>query len=385
MIVSFIGGWQPSRVATKADDRVATALSESNGGKFGEFARMLKSRLVHVAALGTAIASSEILNTYAVVIGSDSAPMYIWIVHMVLPRVLTLLVVVMACTALQVCVIRLRARMLLTVIGVVAGATAFSALQAMGGWREDIAEQILGESGMGAFLYVFWINATFGGLLAFLYEWQLRANQAMQAVRNERIAGEMLEQQTLESRLSGMKARVDPELLFAVIARAQDIYSEDIEAAEHLLEQLIEFLRATLPSGHEAAATLGQEISLCRAYLELERALRREALTYRANVDADAATVYFPPSVLLPLLQTLVMPRGQTTRPTHLSISTERQLSSVSIDLTVHELHSPPPSAALERATTALRTFFGDTATVVAQSAPFAGTTIRIAIPHVAT
>ena len=385
MIVSVIGGWLRSRAVTKADDMGATVLSESNGGKFGEFERLLKSRLVHVTALGTAIASSEILNTYAVVIESDNAPMYTWLVGMLLNRVLALLVVVTACTALQVWVIRPQVRVLLTVIGVVASATVISIVQATAGWRDDVAGQIFGESGLGPFLYIFWLNATFGGLLAFLYEWQLRANQAMQAVRNERIAGELLEQQTLESRLSGMKARVDPELLFAVIARAQELYVDDIEAAEHLLEQLIEFLRATLPRGHEAAATLGQEIALCRAYLALEMTLRRETLTYQTKMNADAAIGYFPPSVLLPLLQTLVMPRGQTTRPTHLSISVERQLSSVSIDLTVHEVHSPPPPTALALATTALRTFFGDTATVVAKSAPFAGNTICITIPHVAT
>ena len=353
--------------------------------KLAEFTQLFKRRLLHVLALGVAVGGSELLNTYPVIVDIEGARMHMWIALVLLNRVVALLVVVAACSALQIWIAQPRRRVLAMTVVVIASGIVISAVQSSEGWMRAMEVPMnLGTPGMSMFLYIVWLNTAFAGLLAILYEWQMRADLAMLALSNTRIADEALERQTLESRLSGMKARVDPEFLFAVIAHTQQLYLEDIDAAERLLEQLIEFLRATLPRTSDAKSTLDQEIKLCGAYLAIERSLRQDELSYQVKADAGAAGSYFPPAVMLPLLQTLLTPSGQTVRPIHLSIMAEKHDSRIRTELTAHAALAPPPQEQLLPAIVALRAFFGENVAVVAKYAPFTGATIGIEVPYVA-
>lgn len=386
MIAQVFDCTPPTSQLAKAEHMSATNLSMATGGKFSEFTQLLKVRLLHVIALGAAIAGSELLNTYPVMMEIEDVPVHMWIAVVFLNRILGLLLVAVVCTAIQVSITQPRQRLLAMTIATIAVGLATSVFQGSETWMHTMQVSIhLGTPGLPMFLYNFWLAVVFSSLLVILYEWQVRADHVMKAVMATRIADEAVERQTLESRLSGLKARVDPEFLFAVIARTEVLYREDIDAAERLLEQLIDFLRATLPRTSDATATLEQEVALCGSFLVIEKALRREELSYQTKVDAGVAGSYFPPSVLLPLLQTLLAPRGQTTRPIHLSITSAQKDSRVRTELTAHAALAPPSQELLLRASVALRTFFGENVTVAAKSAAFTGTTICIEVPYVAT
>ena len=353
-------------------------------GKFAEFIRVLRQRLSHIFALGVAIGGSELLMTYPLMMDGDIESIPAWIIMMPINRTLSIFGAVAALTAAQVWIPRRTARLVVMFVAVMVVGVGTALLLSSDGWAQLLQySRTWGGTGPGMFLYMFWINTVFAGLLAILYEWQMRADGVMEALRAARIEGEVVERQTLESRLSGMKARVDPELLFAVVARVEVLYVEDIDAAEQLLEQLIEFLRATLPRSMGAGTTLEQEIKLCSAYLVIEKALRLDALSYQTKSDAGLAGNYFPPSVLLPLLQSLMPPRGQSPRALHFTITAQNRADSVRVELNCHAVHSAPAPEVLDAATAALRAFFGDSASVVAKSAAFTGNTISIEVPHV--
>lgn len=385
MNASAIGDARPGFRMAKAENMLVIAAAGSPGQKLSEFLQLLRQRFVHIFALGGAVGGSELLTTYPLMVDANGESISMWITMILLNRIFSLCIAVAAITAVQTWIPQRRARMAAMATAVMAIGVGTSALLSTEGWSQFMQySRAWGGEGRALFLYIFWLNTAFAGLLAILYEWQMRAELAMQAVRTTRIADEALERQALESRLSGMKARVDPEFLFAVIAHTQQLYLEDIDAAERLLEQLIEFLRATLPRTSEAKATLDPEIKLCRAYLEIEKALREEDLSVQTKAHAGAADSYFPPSVLLPLLQTLLTPRGQTARPMHLSITAEQRASRVRIELTGHAALAPPSQQQLHPAVVALRAFFGENVTVVVKSAPFTGITICIEVPYVA-
>ena len=340
---------------------------------------MLRWRLPHVVALGIALGGSELFTLYTLTGDDERGPILKWVLVLILHRPLFLFVSVAAVTAVQIWVRRRQLRLLATATAVIAFGLVNSALQASEAWVS-----VMPSKGFASFLYYFWLNTVFAGLLATLYEWQMRADQVLEAVRSSSIADEVIERQTLESRLSGMKARVDPEFLLAVIAHTETLYAEDIGSAERLLEQLIEFLRATLPHSSSATNTLDQEVRLCGAYLAIERSLRQEALSFQAISAAGAKGSYFPPSVLLPLVQSLLLPRGKMPRPVHLSIIAERERSCARVELTNHAAAAPPTREVLEGATAALAAIFGENVRVFTKPAPFTGMTIAIEVPHVA-
>ena len=91
---------------------------------------------------------------------------------------------------------------------------------------------------------------------------------------------------TMAARLKVMQARVEPELLFGVLAEVRRIYERDLDAADALLDDLINYLRAALPQMRSEASTVDREIALSDAYLKLLPAAR----IGRLNVDVRHAS-----------------------------------------------------------------------------------------------
>lgn len=106
----------------------------------------------------------------------------------------------------------------------------------------------------------------------------------------------------MESRLKVIQARVEPALLFDVLADVQRLYATAPAEAESLLDDLIVYLRAALPQMRGDGSTLAQEAALAGAYLKVTPAAREGILAYVERIPDALADLPFPPMVLLPLL-----------------------------------------------------------------------------------
>jgi len=73
-----------------------------------------------------------------------------------------------------------------------------------------------------------------------------------------------------------------------------------------VLRSLIAYLRAAVPRLNEAATTLGQELELVRAYLELMHMRMPDRLQFTLHVDEAALTLRCPPMTLLTLVENAV-------------------------------------------------------------------------------
>jgi LytS/YehU family sensor histidine kinase len=76
--------------------------------------------------------------------------------------------------------------------------------------------------------------------------------------------------------------------------------------ASKVLASLIAYLRAAVPRLHNPATTLGQELDLVRAYLEVMHMRIPDRLQYVVHVDDDALSLFCPPMALLTLVENAV-------------------------------------------------------------------------------
>jgi hypothetical protein len=106
----------------------------------------------------------------------------------------------------------------------------------------------------------------------------------------------------VESRLKVIQARVEPELLFDVLADVQRLYAGAPQEAEALLDDLILYLRAALPQMRGDASTLGREAALAQAFLKITRAGRDGSIACVNRIAPEFEDLPFPPLVLLPLV-----------------------------------------------------------------------------------
>ncbi len=92
----------------------------------------------------------------------------------------------------------------------------------------------------------------------------------------------------LDARLNLLQAQVAPHFLFNTLANIQALVEAGSPKAPDVLKSLIAYLRAAVPRLNDPVTTLGQEVDLVRAYLELMRMRLPDRLAFELDV-ADAA------------------------------------------------------------------------------------------------
>ena len=110
----------------------------------------------------------------------------------------------------------------------------------------------------------------------------------------------------LDARLNLLQAQVAPHFLFNTLANIQALVESSSPKAPDVLRSLVAYLRAAVPRLNEPVTTLGQEVELVRAYLELMRMRLPDRLAFELNVEDAARGLRCPPMTLLTLVENAV-------------------------------------------------------------------------------
>jgi two-component sensor histidine kinase len=124
---------------------------------------------------------------------------------------------------------------------------------------------------------------------------QIRGEAQKQALSFELERSEF-ERKALDARLRLLQAQVEPHFLFNTLANVRELVDAGSPQASSVLASLIAYLRAAVPRLHESATTLGQELELVRAYLEV----------MHMQADDAARVLFCPPMTLLTLVENAV-------------------------------------------------------------------------------
>ena len=134
---------------------------------------------------------------------------------------------------------------------------------------------------------------------------QREALAAHQATRFQLERSE-LERQALDARLRLLQAQVQPHFLFNTLANVRALVRSGSPQAGAVLDSLIAYLRASVPQLDEPMSTLGRELDLVRAYLELMHMRMPDRLQFALYSDEAATGLRCPPMALLTLVENAV-------------------------------------------------------------------------------
>jgi len=115
-----------------------------------------------------------------------------------------------------------------------------------------------------------------------------------------------LERQALDARLHLLQAQVAPHFLFNTLANVQALVDAGSPKASEVLRSLVAYLRAAVPRIQDSATTLGHELELVRAYLELMHMRMPDRLQFSLHADDAALGLQCPPMTLLTLVENAV-------------------------------------------------------------------------------
>lgn len=181
--------------------------------------------------------------------------------------------------------------------------TAIVYLAAVGG---DVDRLLQSEGRILGFQWIVGSGLLLGPLIALgaLYR-QRDAEARSQALRFELERSE-LERRALDVRLRLLQAQIEPHFLFNTLANVRALVETGSPQAAPVLHSLIAYLRAAMPRLHDELATLGDELGLVRAYLDLMHLRMPDRLRFSVEVPAELHSLRFPPMALLTLVENAV-------------------------------------------------------------------------------
>ena len=147
-------------------------------------------------------------------------------------------------------------------------------------------------------------------------------------------AEEGLKRQLAEAQLKMMQAQVEPHFLFNTLASVDYLIETDPARASTMQKNLIQYLRAALPQMREGSTTLGKEMVLCRAYLEILKVRMEDRLRFAVNVPQGLSSARFPPMMLQSLVENAIK-HGLEPKPEGGSLTLSADISHGRLRVTV--------------------------------------------------
>lgn len=196
--------------------------------------------------------------------------------------------------------------------------TPEQAYDLFGSDSRDKAEPILtvdSANGHGIHVHGRWISlitgmvlyGVFGGgvaLSAYFREKRFIAEQA----RQRQLEALRLQVDEADLQLMVLQAQIEPHFLFNTLASLRSFIHDDTGRAVTMVDALVEHLRATLPQMREGSgtSTLGQQLAICRSYLEVMKLRMSNRLEYAIEVPLACMDAPFPPLMLLTLVENAI-------------------------------------------------------------------------------
>ena len=160
-----------------------------------------------------------------------------------------------------------------------------------------------------------WIGDIFSAALIALFAYLIAAKiivrrtaeaDAKLRVATDSADHEAMQRQLVQARLKLLQAQVEPHFLFNTLAAVDYLIETDAKRASVMQKTLISYLRAALPQMRQESSTLGREITLIRAYLQLLKLRIEDRLEFDIKVAPNLESAVFPPMVLQTLVENAI-------------------------------------------------------------------------------
>jgi sensor histidine kinase YesM len=150
------------------------------------------------------------------------------------------------------------------------------------------------------------LSLIISAILASIFLARERQARAEAAFQRERARVEATEHQFHLAQLKMLEAQIEPHFLYNTLANVISLVDADPAAAKRMVARLIDYLRHAAQAGGTGETTVGRQIELLQAYLDL-MALRTNArLSYRVEMAPDVAALPLPPMLLQPLVENAI-------------------------------------------------------------------------------
>jgi sensor histidine kinase YesM len=150
------------------------------------------------------------------------------------------------------------------------------------------------------------LGLVFGGIAAVFFWLRERNANLLRELQLRELARLEAEKQSLAAQLRLLQAQIEPHFLFNSLANVAALIDADPARAGRLLDALIRYLRSSLQRTRAEGGSLGDEVGLLRAYLDILKIRMGERLDYAFEIPPELLGRDFPPMLLQPLVENAI-------------------------------------------------------------------------------
>ncbi|HET9652129.1 MAG TPA: histidine kinase, partial [Usitatibacter sp.] len=175
--------------------------------------------------------------------------------------------------------------------------------------RAQIRQKVTGDLwriGVGSALILIFIPLFILAVVSKFFIDRSRAAQRLAELKKKEAEYHRMTQQVTEAKLSALQAQVEPHFLYNTLASVQALTEVDPQRANEMTGHLIQYLRNALPKMRESVSTVGQEVELVRAYLNILQMRMGKRLSFTIDVPAELMELPFPPLMLPSLVENAI-------------------------------------------------------------------------------
>jgi len=149
------------------------------------------------------------------------------------------------------------------------------------------------------FLLMVFSGILFGLIITYVFAYQTVIDDTME----ERLKLLTSEKKILESNLKLLQAQIEPHFLFNTLSNILSLLDIDLLKAKKMMRDFIHYLRTSLSRSRQDTGTIGQEIEMIQAFLNLFKVRMEDRLDFTIDVPDQIKTFPFPPMLLQPLVE----------------------------------------------------------------------------------
>jgi len=143
----------------------------------------------------------------------------------------------------------------------------------------------------------------FGVIISYFFISRHRITLVEAQIREERLKRVTTQKQAAETRLRLLQAQIEPHFLFNTLSNIVSLIETDVEKGKSMLIDLTQYLRAALSKTRSDRVTLGQELELIKAYMQIYKVRMGDRLKFTVAIPDTLEEIKFPPMLIQPLVE----------------------------------------------------------------------------------
>ena len=215
-------------------------------------------------------------------------------------------------------------------------------------------------------------------MITYFFFSRLQLAKAREEMARTQTQAETAQRQAAEFQLKLLQSQLEPHMLFNTLANLRALIAHNPEQAQHMLDHMVAYLRATLSSSRTTLHPLQTEFDRLRDYFELMAVRMGSRLRYVLEMPPELANAPVPALLLQPLVEKI---EGG-------SVTVNARLEGSNLVLEVHDTGVGLPEAecpagfGLAQVRDRLSTLYGPLGTLEFIAACAGNTRVRVTFPY---